>query len=159
MWLLVLALVSVPVAQAATDEEQIDEIISQFWQAYQKGDFDTMAKYVAEDITVVSGIFAPPTVGWNNVRQAYVSQNQTLENIQVTRQNTRITVRGKCAWATHQWTFSAVADRKPFSTAGHTTFIFEKRGGRWLIVHNHSSVVVLPQAPATQTPQPAPSGK
>lgn len=155
--LLVVALVATPMARAASDEEQIDEVISQFWQSYQKGDFDTMAKYVSEDVTVVSGVYAPPMVGWINVRQAYTTQQQGLQNIQITRQNTKITLRGKFAWATHQWIIAAVADRRPETAAGHTTFVFEKRGGRWQIAHIHSSVVNVPQG--NVPPQPANPGR
>lgn len=153
--LLALALLWMPTAWAASDEEQIDEVISRFWETFQSGDFNAMGQYVADDVVVVSGTFAPPTIGWTNVKQAYVSQHNALQNIQITRQNTHITVRGKVAWAVQQWVFSALAERQPISTAGHTTLIFEKRGGRWLIVLNHSSVVLLPQTPApTQPPAP-----
>lgn len=154
--LLALGLVWAPMALAATDEEQIRELISQFWQSYQNGDFDTMAKYVAEDVVVVSGDPSPDIKGWNNVRQAYSSLHSARQIIQFAPQNPGVTVRGKCAWATQQWTFSAVAaaDRQPFNVGGHSTLIFEKRSGRWLIVLNHSSVATLSQ-PRGQTPPPA----
>lgn len=149
---LIVGLLSVPAAWAASDEEQIDEVISQFWQSYQMGDYETMAKYVADDVVVVSGTFGPPVQGWTAVRQAYESQRGTWQNISINRQNTRITVRGKCAWATQEWVFNAVANRQPISTAGHTTLIFEKRSGRWLIVLNHTSVSAVQQPAPAQPP-------
>lgn len=155
---LLVGIVSAPAVLAATDEEQIDEVISQFWQAYQNGDYEALAKYVADDVTVVSGSYTPPLQSWTAVRQAYESQRGVWQNISITRQNTRITVRGKCAWATHQWIFNAVAKRQPMNTAGHTTLILEKRGSRWLIVLNHTSVVAVQQAPPAQGPQPTPPG-
>ena len=162
LFVLVGALVAVPAArrgEAATDEEQIDEVISQFWQFYQTGDYEAMSKYVADDVSVVSGNYAPPLQGWTAVRQAYLSQRGVWQNISITRQNTRITVHGKCAWATHQWVFNALANRQPMNTAGHTTLILEKRGGRWLIVLNHTSVVAVQQAPPAPGQPPTPPAK
>ena len=80
-----------------------------------------------------------------------------MQNVQLERRNTFVKVKGTLAWATYQWEFRAVVDGSPTGAQGQATLLFEKRGDRWLIIHNHTSVVALAQAqPSTPAPQPPP---
>ncbi len=139
-----------------TDEQKIDVLLSEMLAAWQIGDVDLLRKYNADDVMVVSGVYEPPVVGWANYAAAYRAQRQRIEQVRMERRNTYIFVRGNVAWATYQWEFSALTDGRPSAAQGHSTIILEKRGGQWLVVHNHTSIVgqmqVVGEAPAAPKP-------
>jgi len=136
------------------DPQQIDTNISEMLAAWQIGDPSRMQKYFADDVTVVSGAYEPPIQGWSNYAQAYQRQRERIQSVRLGRYNTLLHVKGNVAWAVYQWEMRAVADGNPFAARGHTTLTFEKRGGAWLIVHNHTSMVET-GAPAPAQPDPA----
>lgn len=133
------------------DGEAIDLAISEMLGAWQIGDIEMLHKYYADDVTVVSGAWEPPLIGWVNFVQAYQTQRVRVQGAQLERRNTLVKVTGNLAWADYQWEFSATVDGKPTSARGHTTLILERRNDRWLIVHNHTSLVsdAAPPQPAS----------
>lgn len=139
-----------------TEEQKIDVLLSEMLAAWQIGDVELLHKYYAEDVMAVSGVYEPPVIGWTNYAAAYRAQRQRIQQVRMDRRNTYIIVRGNVAWATYQWEFSALADGQPSGARGHSTIILEKRGGQWLIVLNHTSMVgpmqVVGEAPAPPKP-------
>jgi ketosteroid isomerase-like protein len=138
---------------AADDRAEIEQAIKNMLLAWQEGNLDELGKYVAEDVTVISGIYQPPLQGWQAYRTALQLQLANLRAVSFERENTLITVRGKTAWAAYQWRFAAIQQGQPIGALGHSTLILEKRGKRWLIRLNHTSVATVPP-PATPRPQP-----
>jgi ketosteroid isomerase-like protein len=150
-----------PLPPGTPEEQVIDNQISEMLAAWQIGDFAMLKNYYADDVTVVSGVWEPALMGWAKYLQAYTRQRERVSNVRLDRTNTFIHVQGNLAWATYQWDFGAMADGSPSAARGHTTLVFQKRDGRWLIVHNHTSLVgevqTQPQAqpaPAKQPPKP-----
>jgi len=139
-----------------TDEQKIDVLLSEMLAAWQIGDVDLLRKYHADDVMVISGVYEPPVVGWANYAAAYRAQRQRIEQVRMDRRNTYIFVRGNVAWATYQWEFSALADGRPSGAQGHSTIILEKRGGQWLVVHNHTSMVGQMQVTGSEAPAAPP---
>jgi uncharacterized protein (TIGR02246 family) len=137
------------------DDQAIELAISEMLGAWQVGNVEMLHKYYADDVTVVSGAWEPPLVGWANFVQAYQRQRERMQGGRMDRVNTYIKVTGNVAWAVYQWDFAAIVDGKPIGARGHTTLILEKRADRWLIVQNHTSIVSETQAPQ-QAPPPAP---
>lgn len=133
------------------DDRAIDLAISEMLAAWQLGNVEMLHKYYADDVTIVSGGWEPPLVGWANYLKAYQSQRERLQTPRLDRTNTLIKVRGSLAWAVYQWEFNALVDGKAYTARGHTSLIFEKRGDRWVILHNHTSIV-------PETPPAAPAG-
>jgi uncharacterized protein (TIGR02246 family) len=142
----------------ASEEQKMDVLISEMLAAWQIGDAELMHRYYAEDVIVVSGLYEPPVVGWTNYAAAYRQQRTRITSVRLDRRNTYLQIRGNVAWASYQWEFQAQADGRPATAQGHTTLVLEKRGGRWLIVHNHTSMVgqmqVQEPAPEPQPPKP-----
>jgi ketosteroid isomerase-like protein len=136
------------------DEQVINNGISEMLAAWQIGDTELLHKHYADDVMVVSGAWEPPLMGWERYLQAYRSQRERMQNASLDRVNTYVTAKGNIAWAVYQWQFFALVDGKPTAARGHTTLILEKRNARWLIVHNHTSVV-----PEVREPAPAPPAK
>ncbi|MGH9741452.1 MAG: YybH family protein [Candidatus Acidiferrum sp.] len=144
------------------DEQQIDYMISEMLGAWQIGDINKLHKDYADDVMVINGIWAPPVMGWTNYLAAYQQQHARMQEIRMDRSNTYIRFNGNFGWACYQWEFSAVVDGQPSAARGQTTLVVEKRDNRWVIVHNHTSVVpsAQPMAPEN-TPQitkPQPNG-
>ncbi len=123
-----------------TPAQEINKRISEMLAAWQIGDTKMMHRYYANDVTVVSGLDQPLIMGWQNYLAAYERQRARITQAQIVRRNTYVNVQGDVAWASYQWEFTGLVDGKPSTDRGHTTLIFEKRNGAWLIVHNHTSL-------------------
>jgi ketosteroid isomerase-like protein len=144
-----------------SDEQAIDYVISEMLGAWQVGDIEKLHKDYADDVSVVNGGWAPPVIGWTSYLASYQQQRTRLQRVRLDRTNTYIKVSGTVGWACYQWDFSGAVDGQPTTSQGQTTLVLEKRNSRWVIVHNHTSLVQAPQpavpasAPATAQPQPS----
>jgi uncharacterized protein (TIGR02246 family) len=145
-----------------SDEQQIDYQISTMLGAWQVNDLEKLHQTYAEDAVIVSGNWAPPVVGWSNFATMYQQQRAHLQQVRMDRSNTFIKVFGTFGWACYQWDFSASVDGQGSAAQGQTTLVFEKQNGRWLIAHNHTSLVqsngalipVKPASPSSAAPAP-----
>jgi len=142
---------------ATPDEQKIDYLISEMLGAWQVGDTDRLHKCIADDVSVVNGLWAPPIIGWDNYLAQYKSQRARTQQVRLERMNTLVRLAGNFAWACYQWDFSAVVDGQPSAAQGQTTLVLEKRGDNWVVVHNHTSLVQAsqPVTPANPTTQPS----
>ena len=142
------------------DSQAIDQAIGEALGYWQIGDTESLHKYYADDVVVVSGGWEPPVIGWDNYVKAYQAQRARVTGTQIERSNTLIKVSGNFAWATYQFVFAAQMEGRSVQYHGHTTLILMKQADRWLITMNHSSVVdsSLPQ-PATPTDSALPSSR
>jgi ketosteroid isomerase-like protein len=144
------------------DEQAVDYTISEMLGAWQIGDIEKLRKDYADDVAVVNGIWAPPVFGWTSYLAVYQPQHARMQQVRMDRSNTYTKFSGNVAWACYQWDFSAVVDGQPSAARGQTTLILEKRNGRWVIVHNHTSLsqTSQPTTPANtpQMAQPQPNG-
>ena len=135
-----------------SDEQQIDYLISEMLGAWQLGDIEKLHKDYADDVSIVSGAYAPPVIGWANYLASYQLQKARMSEIRYDRSNTYVKVRGTVAWACYQWDFAAVVAGQASESRGQTTLILEKRNDRWIIVHNHTSLLETVTAPQPGTP-------
>jgi len=136
------------------DEQQIDYMISEMLGAWQIGDIDRLHKDYADDVTFVNGGWAPPVIGWNNYLPLYQQQRARMQKVRMDRSNTYLKVEGNVGWACYQWDFSATVDGQPTASQGQTTLVVAKRDNRWVIVHNHTSLVATTPPPAPASEQP-----
>ncbi len=141
------------------DEEVLETEISKMLGAWQIGDAAMLKSFYADDVTVVSGAWEPPLVGWSNYLQAYLRQRERVQRVRLDRRNTLIRTVGNFAWATYQWDFEAMVDDRGTTARGQTTLLFQKRDSHWLIVHNHTSLVAEAQADKPQVPPLPPAPK
>lgn len=137
-----------------SDEQQIDYLISETLGAWQIADTERMHKNYMEDVSVVNGGWAPPIIGWGNYEMLFKQQRATLQQVRLDRSNTYIKVNGATAWACYQWDFAAVVNGTPAAARGQTTYVLVKKDNRWLIAHDHTSVVqtTQQQQPVANTP-------
>src|SRR5262245_46937304 len=137
-----------------SDEQQIDYMISETLGAWQIGDTERMHKNYVDDVSVVNGGWAPPIIGWGNYEMLFKQQRAAIQQVRLDRSNTYIKVNGATAWACYQWEFAAMVNGAPAAARGLTTYVLIKRDNRWLIAHDHTSVVqsTQQQQPATNAP-------
>jgi ketosteroid isomerase-like protein len=139
-----------------TDTHAVDLAIGESLGYWQIGDVDSLRKYYADDVVVVTGDWSPPLVGWDNYAKAYRAQRARVMGGRMDRTNTFIKVDGSSAWATYQFYYVTSVDGKVSESRGHTTLILNKRGDRWVIVLNHSSIVestLASPVPGAESPQ------
>ena len=135
------------------DERAIDIVISEMIGAWQIGDVERLHKAYADDVVMVSGAWEPPVIGWDKYLQAYQQQRTRIQSPLMERYNTYVKADGNVGWASYQWEFKAAVDGNPMNARGQTTLVLEKRNGRWVIVHNHTSLAA--GGPATPSSVPA----
>jgi uncharacterized protein (TIGR02246 family) len=142
-----------------TDEQQIEYMISEVLGAWQIGDSERMHKSYLESVTVVRGDWQPPILGWTNYEALYKQQRAQMQQVRMDRTNTYVKVNGNTAWACFQWDFSGVVGGNSSTARGQTTYVMVKKDNRWLIAHDHTSVVqsAQPQAPGSVAAPPKPS--
>ena len=148
------------IALSLTNEQQIDYMLSEMLGAMQIGDAEKLHSTYADDVSLVSGSWAPPVIGWANYLAIYQQQRAHIQRVRMDRFNTYIKANGNTGWACYQWDFAADLDGQPMRSQGQTTVVVEKRNNHWVIVHNHTSLSPPAQQspPAnTTTPQQAPT--
>ena len=129
------------------DEQAIELTTGEMLGAWQIGDSEKMHQYYADDVMVISGGWETPIPGWAAYLRSYQVQRAHMQTVRLERTNTFRKVTGNSAWATYQWEFTGVVDGNETVARGHTTLVFEKRDGHWLIVLNHTSVLQEAKAP------------
>ena len=141
---------SVSTASLLPDNQAIDLLVSQMLGAWQAGDADGMRKFYASDVTVVSGAWEQPIIGWASYAGAYQAQLARTAAPRLERTNSYTRLMGDTAWVTYQWQFAGDVDGKPTQAFGHTTLVLQKRAGTWLIVLNHTSAIPIDEPPAVR---------
>jgi ketosteroid isomerase-like protein len=128
-------------AMHTPDTQAIDQAIGEALGYWQIGDVESLHKYYANDVVVVSGAWEPPVVGWDNYLKSYQAQRAQVSGARMDRSNTLIKVNGTSAWATYQFLYVAQTQGKVVEFRGHTTLVLAKQADRWVITLNHSSIV------------------
>lgn len=145
---------------ALSDEQQIDYLLSEMLGAWQIGDVEKLHATYADDVSMVSGGWTPPVIGWANYSPLFQQTRARMQRVRMDRSNTYIRVNGNTGWACYQWDFSADVDGQAVQSRGQTTVVVMKRNNHWVIVHNHTSLspggAQTPPANTT-TPQPTPA--
>ena len=125
----------------ASDSQAVDQAIGEALGYWQIGDIQSLHKYYADDVVVVSGQWEPPVIGWDNFVKAYQARRAQATAERMDRSNTLIKVNGNFAWATYQFVYAAMKDNQVAQFRGHTTLVLARQADRWVITLDHSSVV------------------
>jgi ketosteroid isomerase-like protein len=129
-------------AMNTPDTQVIDQAIGEALGYWQIGDAESLHKYYADDVVVVSGAWEAPVIGWDNYLKSYQAQRAQVSGARMDRSNTLIKVSGNSAWATYQFLYVAQTQGNVVQFRGHTTLVLMKQANnRWLITLNHSSIV------------------
>ena len=70
------------------DSQAIDQAVGEALGYWQIGDIDSLHKYYADDVVVVSGAWEPPVIGWDNYLKSYQAQRAQVTGARMERSNT-----------------------------------------------------------------------
>jgi ketosteroid isomerase-like protein len=130
-------------AGAGTDEAAVAAANEAFYRALSAGSIEGIAAACAqdEDVTVLHEASKEVAVGWPAVLETWKEVPfDAFANISVVMPGAVVKVHGPFAWvAGLEKVRGSMKDGQAFSFTALGTNIYEKRDGRWLIVHHHAS--------------------
>ncbi len=127
-----------PAAAQVTDEEAIKAVLLDMWDAIEEGDLARYAAHLHPDFTSFG-----ETDPYLNEGKAYELRSvadwiKRVPGVHTEMHQPRVTVHGDTAWITYYWTDVGIGTEGVRQTsAGKSTRIFVKEGGRWLCIHGH----------------------
>jgi ketosteroid isomerase-like protein len=128
----------------AAGDGEFKDLIRQYNEAWSSGNPDKPAPLYAKDPGLVFYDVTPLKYnGWDEYKVGV--QKNLFDNMAsgelTAKDDLKVTRRGNIAWTTVTGHMSAkMKDGKALETDFRHTAIWEKRGGKWLIVHEHVSV-------------------
>jgi uncharacterized protein (TIGR02246 family) len=136
---LLAALAAAPPIQA-DDKTDVEAATGRWIAAFnRKSSTDIVALYAAD--AVFFGTSSPVLRDKPELVREYFRNLPSLGDFVITLEEHRVQVFGKVAINTGFYTRTAMQDGKPVRSPARFTFVYEKRGGQWLIVNHHSSAL------------------
>jgi uncharacterized protein (TIGR02246 family) len=129
-------------------EAEVKAVLNTFAESYAKRDLDAlMACFAPDSDVLLYGTGADEKrVGTTEIEiQAKRDWEQT-ETASMVLQSMSVSAAGQVAWVAADGTFDLRAEGQDMHIAVRITFVLEKRGSAWLIVHAHCSTPAASQA-------------
>lgn len=140
-------------AAQSKDEKQIREVLKQNTTAFAQNDMPALDKIWANDEAVIVFENGYANYGWSDYRNNHLGpEMKEMTNVKYDSSEIKAHVAGKMAYATFKYTISGDSEGRHFDSGGLGTAVLEKRNGKWMIVHWHSS------APRRQPAAAKPNG-
>lgn len=128
--------------KAAHGDAEFRTLIERYNDAWSTMNPDKAALFYAKDATLVFYDLAPlKYTGWSEYDKGVRNLLGGFQSLKLTpKDDLRVTRRGNLAWTTVTFHLSAkMKDGSSSESDGRHTAIWERRGGKWLIVHEHVS--------------------
>lgn len=126
-------------AQSADDQQvvRVVEALASLSQAKDLAGLDTL--YAPDAwVRVIEG--AGVNRGWLDYRDHHLGPElKEMPNFRYRYYEVEPQVRGSVAWASFRYDLAADTPRGHVESEGRGTAVLEKRAGRWLVVHLHTS--------------------
>lgn len=130
--------------EVAIEQDAVQAVLDAWITGVEQGDLDLIARIVApdEDTIWIGAMEGEKLVGWTALREALVAQDAALSDIRIEASEVRVCILAGAAsaLATSQWTFAARMGDQALSLPLRCTWVLEKRGDAWLLIHFHKSV-------------------
>lgn len=130
--------------EVAIEQDDIQAVLDAWIAGVEQGDLDLIARIVAPDENTVwiGAMTGEKLEGWTALRAALEAQDSALSDIGIEASDVRVRLLagGASALATSQWTFAAQMGEQKLAFPLRCTWVLEKRGDAWLLVHFHKSV-------------------
>jgi uncharacterized protein (TIGR02246 family) len=146
---LLLLLTTLPVlcALAGADAAEGEEALAQATESWAEA-------YNSRDAERILALYAPDALFWGTRASTiaetpaqiagYFLESVRNPNLRVKVNQRRIRVYDGVGISAGVYTVTDIKDGKEVATPGRFTFVFERRAGKWLIVHHHSSRMPAP---------------
>jgi len=129
---------ALPVAAMADDRSDVEAATGRWISAFnRKSSTDIVALYAPD--AVFFGTSSPVLRDKPELVREYFKSLATLGDAVITMGEHRVQVFGRVAINTGFYTRTAMQDGKEVKNPARFSFVYEKRGGQWLIVNHHSS--------------------
>ena len=127
-------------AQQTKEEQEVLKVNEAYEEAMRKGDYDAQEKFLAPGYVT----YLPDGSHENRAAVAEYFRKQktspTYKTIAMKSDDVKVKVSGNLAVVTGAWratTQRPEADSEPHDDAGRYTAIYEKQGGKWLLLSDH----------------------
>ena len=126
---------------AQTDEvKAVTNVLTRESAAVEKGDLAALDKIWSNDASVLVFENGGVNEGWENYRNKHLAPElKSFRDLKYSVSDIAVKTNKKLAWATYKYTLAADFNKRKIETGGVGTMIFEKKDGKWLIVHSHTS--------------------
>lgn len=130
-------------AGAVQAEEEIAQATAAWVEAYNSRDAERIVALYAPE-ALFWGTRATVIAGTPQQIAAYFLESVRNPNLRVAVNERHIRVYDQVGVSAGVYTVTDVKEGQQVSTPGRFTFVFEKRAGKWVIVHHHSSRMPAP---------------
>lgn len=131
---------TVPAAAQASAADSVAAVLGAFARGSEEKNVAGLDSLVAPDawVRIIEG--AGVNEGWVDYRDHHlVPELAEFENFRYRYFAIEPQVRGAVAWAPFRYDLAADTPRGHVEVEGRGTAVLERRGGRWVIVHLHTS--------------------
>ncbi|HXG86183.1 MAG TPA: nuclear transport factor 2 family protein [Pyrinomonadaceae bacterium] len=141
-----------PISAQTNEEKAVMDVMQKEAAAVEKGDLAALDNLWANDESVTVFESGHANYGWKDYRDSHLGPElQAFKNTKYAFSDMKIKVSGAMALATFKYTLSADFKERKIDSGGLGTAVLEKRRGKWVIVHWHSSA-----PPRRPSPSPTP---
>ncbi len=118
----------------------VTDVLMREAAAVEKGDLAALDKIWSNDASVLVFENGGVNEGWENYRNKHLAPElKSFRDLKYSVSDIAVKTNKKLAWATYKYTLAADFNKRKIETGGVGTMIFEKKDGKWLIVHSHTS--------------------
>jgi ketosteroid isomerase-like protein len=130
------------VSKMSPEAKAVNAAFDRYVLGWQTGDIDLLATVYAQDARLTA-YWPDPTrplrlESWTTVRENLKEVFDLIRRMDLEFNDRQIDVYGGVAVLTSHWTWRRPSNA--FFEHGRATFILKKDGGKWQVVHEHSSV-------------------
>ena len=129
------------------EKSKIETVLDKYIFCFEQENIDIYDNILVHDEDMVNfGTSANERiVGWEVLRAAVEVQNATLSETKITQTDVDINLTddGSFAWATSLWHFNALANDQQIDVSIRCSWVLQKYGDDWKIVHFHKSIGAL----------------
>lgn len=130
------------VSARADDKADVLAANTQVEQAFSKLDVNAIEVTWAQDgsVSVIHPASKAPLLGWEAVQKSYADHPVRYKDFSVVMDNPEIAINGNIAWVVGvEKVYAHRANGDVLDISALATNIFEKRSGKWLLVHHHAN--------------------
>ncbi len=138
----------------AKTEAEVLAALDQFWEAYAKRDLAAVIALLAPDPDLIifgTGI-DEKSVGLREVLAHVERDWSQSEAVWIEFGWRSVSAAGDVAWVAADWVVHYRTNDADGSISGRLTVVFERRDGKWLVVHLHGSAPLAGQAEGESFP-------
>jgi uncharacterized protein (TIGR02246 family) len=128
----------------AAEQSAIKAVLDSYIRSIEKEDIELYGRLFVHDTQMVNfGTGAKERiVGWDALKNVIEQQNAALSDTKITQSDVTVNLspEGRFAWATCLWDFKATMQAQVMQLPVRCSWVLEKRGEDWKIVHFQKSV-------------------